>query len=128
MKENTKKWVSFAEEDLKMAELAFDEKIFNQTCFHAQQCIEKLLKSLIIQSGKIQPRSHKIADLLMLTEDTFSEPVKKELLLLDRFYIPTRYPDTLPGILANGLPSETDAKQALETARKCYEIVMKNLK
>jgi len=127
MKESVKKWVSFAEEDLKMAELAFNEKIFNQTCFHAQQCIEKLLKSLIIQCGKIQPKSHKIADLLMLTEGIFAEPFKKELLLLDRFYIPTRYPDTLPGILESGLPSETDAKEALETAIKCYEIVIKNL-
>ena len=29
------KWIAFAQEDLKMAELALKERIYNQTCFHS---------------------------------------------------------------------------------------------
>jgi len=35
------KWIVFAQEDLKMAELALKEEIYNQACFHSQQCVEK---------------------------------------------------------------------------------------
>lgn len=37
-------------------------------------------------------------------------------MLLDRFYIPSRYPDALPGTLPDGLPSRDDAKEARQTA------------
>ena len=37
-------WLTFAEQDLHMAALALDAVIFNQTCCHAQQCVEKCLK------------------------------------------------------------------------------------
>jgi len=45
-----------------------------------------------------------------------------ELQLLDRFYIPTRYPDALPGILPEGLPDAQDAAQALDLARQTLEL------
>ncbi|RKY56317.1 MAG: DNA-binding protein, partial [Candidatus Neomarinimicrobiota bacterium] len=38
--------------------------------------------------------------------------------LLDRFYIPTRYPNALPGSLPEGLPNAQDAKDTLTTAEK----------
>jgi len=41
---------------------------------------------------------------------------KRDLLLLDRFYIPTRYPDALPGMLDDGLPNLDDATDALRVA------------
>lgn len=33
--------LSYAREDLKMADLAMVEGIWNQVCFHAQQCVRK---------------------------------------------------------------------------------------
>jgi len=45
-----------------------------------------------------------------------------ELQLLDRFYIPTRYPDALPGSLPEGLPDAQDAAQALDLARQTLEL------
>jgi HEPN domain-containing protein len=38
-------WIGFAREDLRVAEWAFSAEIYNQTCFHAQQCVEKVLKA-----------------------------------------------------------------------------------
>lgn len=34
MKGEGNKWLSFSQEDMKMAELALKEKIYNQVCFH----------------------------------------------------------------------------------------------
>lgn len=45
-----------------------------------------------------------------------------QIILLDRFYIPTRYPDAIPGSLEDGLPNREDAQDAIRTARCLFEI------
>jgi len=101
-----------------MAELVMGEKLYNQVCFHSQQCVEKAIKGLLAHQGKIPPRTHRLADLLgLLDPDPFAEE-RFEIQLLDRFYIPTRYPDALPGSLPEGLPDAQDAHEALNTAQK----------
>ncbi|MEW6103321.1 MAG: HEPN domain-containing protein [bacterium] len=122
MKEEIKSWIEFASEDLKMAELALEEGIYNQTCFHSEQCVEKTIKALIIHRDFIYPKSHKLADLLSLLPETFKD-LKEKILLLDRFYIPTRYPDALPGALPEGLPTAKDSEEAIEIAREVFEKV-----
>lgn len=102
MKEEIKGWLSFAAEDLKMAELTFKEGIYNQVCFHAEQCAEKNLKAMILSKGQMPPHTHKTVDLLSLFPKNFLRSIREEILLLDRFYIPTRYPDALPGSLPEG--------------------------
>lgn len=122
MKEEAKRWIVFAGEDLKMAELAFKEKIYNQVCFHSQQCVEKILKGFITFKGEIHPQAHKLVDILSKVGKSPFDDLKDEILLLDRFYIPTRYPDALPGMLPEGLPSEKDAMESLEISKKVFEI------
>lgn len=117
MNEEANKWIVFAQEDLKMAELALREGIYNQVCFHSEQCVEKVLKGYIADKGRIHPQTHKLADLLAFISSSPFDNFKDEILILDRFYIPTRYPDALPGTLPKGLPSEKDAKEAIEVAR-----------
>jgi HEPN domain-containing protein len=127
MKKEVKRWIDFASEDLLMAELALKEGINNQVCFHSQQCVEKVLKAFIISKGEIHPQSHKLADILSKISESLFNDLRDEILLLDRFYIPTRYPDALPGMLPEGLPSEKDAKEALNTAKKVFEIAKKEM-
>jgi hypothetical protein len=40
MKTSGDRWLEFARQDLQMAELAMNESIYNQVCFHSQQCVE----------------------------------------------------------------------------------------
>jgi len=108
---------SAALEDLRMAELAMNGKIYNQVCFHAQQAVEKALKGVLENKKMVPPKTHKLADLLSKLPEIQGD-VKENISLLDRFYIPTRYPDALPGQLFNGLPGKKDAEEALETAQK----------
>lgn len=110
------KWVSFAENDYFSAEVLLREGVWNQVCFHSQQCVEKLLKGSLPPESR--PRTHKIADLIRLTDLlALDESLKAELRLLDRFYIPSRYPDALPGTLEDGMPSEKDALDSIQTAK-----------
>ena len=51
------------------------------------------------------------------------EPLRDDLKLIDEFYIPTRYPDAVPGGLADGLPGPNEAKSALETATTILELI-----
>jgi HEPN domain-containing protein len=127
MNEEAEKWFHFAHEDFRMAELALKEGMYNQVCFHAQQSVEKVLKGLITHQGNIHPQTHKLADLLSALSPSPLDDLRDEILVLDRFYIPTRYPDALPGSLAEGLPSDKDAKEALESARMILKKVEKEL-
>ena len=117
MSEAASRWLAFAREDLRMAELALAEGIHNQVCFHAQQCGEKAIKAWLERHGHVIPRTHRMADLLALLPPDLMEGVADGLRLLDRFYIPTRYPDALPGGALGGLPSTEDAQEALDLAR-----------
>ena len=105
-------WFYFAEEDIKMAESAFKERIFNQTCFHSQQAVEKMLKGFLKAKGIIVPRTHFIVELLKICIkiDKNFQDLRDKCAILDDYYIPTRYPDAIPGVLPEGLPDEKDAK------------------
>ena len=106
-----------------MAELALAEGIFNQVCFHAQQCVEKAIKGWLEQQGQIPPRTHRMADLLSLLPPNLMGELANAIRLLDRFYIPTRYPDVLPGMLSDGMPRQHDAKEALNVSRDALQRV-----
>ncbi len=113
----SERWLRFARQDLRMAELAMNDGLYNQVCFHAQQCVEKAIKGLLAHQGSVPPRTHHLGDLLNLLDPNPLEQMRLEVQLLDRFYLPTRYPDALPGMLPEGLPDEKDASQALAVAR-----------
>ena len=123
MNEAIDRWLVFAREDLRMAELALADGIFNQACFHAQQCVEKAIKGWLEQQGRVPPRTHRMADLLPLLPPDLMGGLNDALRLLDRFYIPTRYPDALPGMLPGGMPGQHDAKEALDLARRTLQRV-----
>ena len=117
------RWLAYAREDLRMAELATSENMYNQVCFHAQQCAEKAIKAWLEQQEQPVPRTHRIADLLALVRPSLMGPLGDTLLLLDRFYIPTRYPDALPDAALDGTPTQSDAEEALASARSALRLI-----
>ena len=118
-----KRWLQFAKEDMRMAELALEDGVFNQVCFHAQQAVEKMLKALLAEQGRVIPKTHKVIDLVQLLPHVEFGDLKQDVILLDRFYIPTRYPDALPGMLPEGLPNKNDAASALSTAGSLHAFI-----
>ena len=122
------RWLRFAADDLRMGRLAFREGIHTQACFHAQQCAEKAVKGLLVYVGQSPPRTHRMLHLMRLLPTDSLASVRADVGLLDLFYIPTRYPDALPGSLPDGYPTEDVALRALELAERGYQEVLIELK
>jgi HEPN domain-containing protein len=123
MNESARRWLAFADEDLQMAELAFGNSLWNQVCFHSHQCAEKSLKALVAERGVSPPRTHGLTDLLTLLEAPALDELADELRSLEGYYIPTRYPDALPGTLLEALPGEQEAQEALTAARRVSDAI-----
>ncbi len=63
------RWLDFAREDLRIAELALTDGLYNQVCFHAQQGVEKMLKAFLKSRQQSVPRTHALTELLALCRD-----------------------------------------------------------
>lgn len=97
MNEVVREWLEKAEGDSLTAERELavtDRPNYDAVCFHAQQCIEKLMKAVLISRDKLPPRSHDLVFLGELLKSIVSEwswPLP-DLRLLDRAAVGFRYP------------------------------------
>lgn len=116
-------WLAFARQDFKAAQVLFEEGIFNQTCFHAQQAVEKYLKAFLIRQKAPLPKVHSLIELLGVCQTYDSSLARHEqgCRHLDQFYLPSRYPDAIVGSLPEGLPTKTHAEEALRLASQIID-------
>lgn len=111
MNRTVDEWVTKAEGDYQTASreaAVVSLPNFDAVCFHAQQCIEKLMKALLVHHGVLAPRTHDLVHLDQLlhgAEPSWTWPVE-ELRFLTRAAVDFRY----PGESAD----EDEAKEALE--------------
>jgi HEPN domain-containing protein len=92
--------------------------------------LEKPLKALLAASGELVPRTHRLADLwqrLPATDRDALVHLRDAAFDLDRYYLPARYPDALPGVLPEGLPGKEHAERAVETCRRVLGYVRQQL-
>ena len=114
------RWLRTAEEDLRaVAQLA--EAGFNaQACFFAQQSAEKAMKALWYLHDA-DPWGHSIQRLLLdFPEQTVIPDMEgwlSQAALLDKLYIPTRYPNGLPDLTPGQVYRDEDADRACYAAR-----------
>lgn len=117
---NAKDWLFLAEMDLKTAKAALEKDIPNTAAFHAQQTVEKSFKGYLVSKEK---RIRKTHDLSLLLEETGLGNFKQECEFINKFYIPSRYPDVIPGSIENALPTTEQAKQAVEYAENIFNTI-----
>ena len=95
-------WVEKAEQDLEAAShlLELGEKgPTDVICFHAQQCVEKYLKALLVFENLPVPKTHDIERLLNLVPNPDRIPLTPEQMrILTGYATETRYPgyDRIP--------------------------------
>ena len=123
MSERHERWMALAENDLAFARLGLSHDFHSQVCFISQQAAEKALKAALIHHAGQYPRVHSIVDLVQRNSDIEGfEELLEDARILDQYYIPTRYPDGVPGSLPGGLPSEKHARQALDIAERVVSL------
>jgi HEPN domain-containing protein len=120
-----RRWLTAARDDLKAAQALSDAHLYAHACFTAQQCAEKAIKALWYLVGEI-PWGHSVQKLTM--EFAEREQVSElaawvhKAALLDRFYVPTRYPNGLPDLTPEESFFEIDAQQGIMLATELLAI------
>lgn len=122
-------WFIFANDDLTAAIALLERDLYHLTCFHAQQATEKALKAYFVSLGQTPPKTHTLQELAERMNVTFPliVPFRHHLMVLDRYYIPTRYPDALPGSLPEGLPTRDQAEEAVSIARQLVGLIQTHI-
>jgi len=114
------RWLRTAEEDLRAVDALAQAGAFAQACFYAQQSAEKAVKALWYAIDA-DPWGHSVQKLVVDFPQKQSLPDLNKWIeqaaLLDKFYIPTRYPNGLPDLTPGQVYTRQDAQQGLETAR-----------
>jgi HEPN domain-containing protein len=119
LKESTSRWLAFARDDLRAAQVVMAADMPGKVCFHAQQAVEKALKAVIAENGEsAPPRTHSMAELFRHLPEGFLSEIQSDLEeALDTYYLWTRYPDAVPGSIEEGMPGREDALEALNLAQ-----------
>jgi len=128
-----KRWFMTAEDDLDTARILNKNAKYAHSCFHTQQAGEKAIKSLWYLIDE-DPWGHSIKMLIDGLKEVNQEYYKemKHLerigIVLDRFYIPTRYPNGLPDMTPDMAFSSEDAETCVAHAEKILDRVKSILK
>lgn len=109
-------WIAKAEDDYKLAAYVLtmgENGPFAGVCFHAQQCVEKYIKALLIIHEIDFPKTHDIERLIQLLPSTILLPIAvSDQALLTTYAVTARYPgDDEPVFRA-------DARHAMTVVRK----------
>ena len=122
------RWLSQAEEDLDAARVLLEGEKYAQACFYCQQSGEKAVKALAWGNG-LDLWGHSLLELCDKLKEHDVEVgglKRKDLALLDKFYIPTRYPNGLPDITPQKGFCREEAEEGMNTARRILEWVGKH--
>jgi HEPN domain-containing protein len=116
---HTLHWFEFAEDDLDSAKILVEHgsRKTNAVCFHAQQSVEKNLKSYLVANGIAEPpHIHNLMVLKAMCEDfdpRFSE-ITEQCNRLNPYGVRAKYPDEI-------VIDENDAKEAIADAQFVME-------
>jgi HEPN domain-containing protein len=114
------RWLKQAKEDLNVAKWSFKGKFYANTCFMAQQASEKAFKAFCYFKGERAVLGHSLLELLRKCAkyDKSFKILEKESKKLDKYYIISRYPNGLPGLVPSEYFDQDEAKEAIRFAEK----------
>lgn len=111
-----RQWIDKAEDDYKLAAYVLtmgQNGPFIGVCFHAQQCVEKYIKALLIVHEIDFPKTHDIERLIQLLPPNISFPIAvPDQALLTTYAVTARYPGDDEPV------SRSDARHAMIIVRK----------
>ena len=120
------RWLTTGDEDLTTAKVLLQAGRYAHACFHSQQAGEKAMKAVWYMLGG-DPWGHSVSRLITqlkgIDNTTFStfEDLIEDAARLDRYYVPTRYPNGLPDITPDQAFFAQDAAGAVGIAKTLLE-------
>jgi HEPN domain-containing protein len=123
------RWYGQARFDLEAARASVAAGNHEWACFQAQQSAEKALKALLLRQGKRRFPSHSVHDLLAEVTKLAPEfDAVSEAQRLDQYYIPTRYPNGLPGtVMPHDYYGQKEALECVNLAESLLELINRTL-
>lgn len=114
--ERSRDWINQARRDLASAEAMLASSFYEWACFASQQAAEKAVKAVFQKMGAVA-WGHSLLELLRLLigKAAVTEELFDCARVLDRFYIPARYPNGFE----SGSPFEYFTKKDAEYAIFC---------
>lgn len=117
------RWIEKADHDLIAAQHTLELQAncpFDVICFHAQQCVEKTLKALLISRSLRFPPTHDLGALFnMLPNDGRPAIELSKLRTLNRYAVEARYPGNWEPIVRD------DAAIAVQFAEEFHSLAKK---
>jgi HEPN domain-containing protein len=116
-------WFRQAEADLRHARNALNDRDFEWSCFAAHQAAEKALKAVFLRLG-LDAWGHTLTVLignLPETVDQPSETLVNYARILDKYYIPTRYPNGFDSGAPTDYYTEEEGRSAIRQAEAILE-------
>lgn len=123
--EQGKRWLEQAWEDLRWAKDLAERGGYHIACFLSQQVGEKALKAFLYAQGEEIVIGHSIERLCNFAakfDVEFSQKVKRWA-ILDGYYVPTRYPNSLPESIPAKVYTENAAQEAVLLAEEICQFV-----
>ncbi len=119
MPERSKDWLGQAVRDLDKARMDLKWGYYEWACFTSQQAAEKAVKALF-HSLHADAWGHSISQLLkqLPPERAPGEDLIEQAISLDRFYIPTRYPNGFDSGMPMDYFTKKDAEYACQSAER----------
>lgn len=112
-------WMREAQAELAAARSLYEARHWAWCCFTCQQAAEKALKA-VCESLRVPQTGHNLNLLVQVVAEhrAVPESVRSGCARLNRYYVPTRYPNAFD----RGVPAEQffeeDARQALQDAEE----------
>jgi HEPN domain-containing protein len=119
MPERSQNWFRQTEQDIDAVESMRRAKHFEWSCFISQQAAEKALKA-VFQKLNGEARGHSLTELMKKLSDRLDvdEKAQECCRLLDKYYIPIRYPNGFDRGSPFEYYSDNEAQDAVICARR----------
>lgn len=127
--EEGRRWLEQAQEDLRWAKDLAERGGYHIACFLAQQVGEKALKAFLYAQGEEIVIGHSVGRLCRAAAhwDARLGAHVTRWSILDGYYVPTRYPNSLPDSIPAWVYTQSAAREAVQLAEEMVGFVRDQL-
>ena len=127
MKDETKQWLKFADENLQSSQILLESYLYNPSLQNTQQSIEKYIKAYFIENGLKLQKTHNILSLneILKQNDIYLDITDDDIDLIDTIYLSSKYP--FGSVLPDFEPDENICLKCIKIANIVKNDILKYL-